>query len=252
MPRGVAIREVREQLFQAAERVLARDGPDGLTSRAITLEAGVAKGLLFNHFANLDDFLTELILDRAGLAAAEAAQLPSLAGAGTVTGNLTAAAVTVLRSDAFAMASIVMYRPSLMSRVREMTGGVPSALEDVEKAFAAYLDAERKLGRIAAEADTETLAFTLIGAIHHLFLTDRTGAPDLHKRVRRIVAALVRDVAREDSEGTGTLDLRDSRGAAHASAGARNDADHEERRAERHGMGLTQALTTRRPTTNKQ
>ena len=44
-PRGVAIHEAREQMFLAAERVLARQGPDGLTSRAITQEAGVATGL---------------------------------------------------------------------------------------------------------------------------------------------------------------------------------------------------------------
>lgn len=44
MPTGVAIRDVREQLFAAAERVLLRDGPSALTSRAVTSEAGCAKG----------------------------------------------------------------------------------------------------------------------------------------------------------------------------------------------------------------
>jgi AcrR family transcriptional regulator len=46
VPTGVAIRDVREQLFDAAERVLLRDGPAALTSRAVTDEAGVAKGVL--------------------------------------------------------------------------------------------------------------------------------------------------------------------------------------------------------------
>jgi AcrR family transcriptional regulator len=42
MPTGVALRDAREQLFAAAERVLLRAGPNGLTSRAVTAEAGVA------------------------------------------------------------------------------------------------------------------------------------------------------------------------------------------------------------------
>lgn len=193
-PRGIAIPEVKEQLFQAAERVLSRDGADGLTSRAITREAGVAKGLLYNHFTDLDEFLAALIIDRAHRAAQDAARLPSLAGTGTVTGNLTDAAMSALRSDAFAIAGLVLSRPSLMGRIQEVAaGGAPSALDDIERAFAAYLDAEQDLGRIAADADTQTLALMLIGTVHHLFLTNRTGAPDLPGRVQRIVDTLVAD-----------------------------------------------------------
>jgi AcrR family transcriptional regulator len=201
-PRGVAIPGVREQLFAAAIRVLSRDGPDGLTSRAIAREAGVARGLLFNHFADLDHFLAELILDRVRSAAAEAARLPSLAGTGTVAGNLTDAALSLLRSDAFAMARIVLSRPSLISRIGAVAGihhgterhrhkGAPSPLDAVETAVAGYLDAEKAHGRVSADTDTETVAFALIGALHHLVLTNLAAGPDLDQRVRRIVSVLV-------------------------------------------------------------
>ncbi len=43
MPTGVALRDVRQQLFDAAQRVLLQAGPDALTSRAVTTEAGCAK-----------------------------------------------------------------------------------------------------------------------------------------------------------------------------------------------------------------
>jgi hypothetical protein len=43
VPAGVALRDPRQQLFDAAARVLLRDGVTGLTSRAVTTEAGVAK-----------------------------------------------------------------------------------------------------------------------------------------------------------------------------------------------------------------
>ena len=64
MPTGVAIRDARQQLFGAAERVLLRAGPSALTSRAVTAEAGVAKGVLHRHFADFDAFLAEFVLDR--------------------------------------------------------------------------------------------------------------------------------------------------------------------------------------------
>jgi AcrR family transcriptional regulator len=187
-PRGVAIPDVEEQLFQAAERVLFRDGPDGLTGRAITDEAGVAKGLLYNHFSDLDEFLAELIVDRARAAADEASRLPQSAGSGTVGGNLTDAAVTLLRSHAFAIAGIVHSRPGLMGRLHDHP---VTTLDGVEAAFAEYLAGERRLGRVAADADVEAFALILVGTLHHLFMTQRTSSPSLRKQIRRIVDALL-------------------------------------------------------------
>lgn len=40
-------------------------------------------------------------------------------------------------------------------------------------------------------ADTQALAFTLIGGVHHLVITNPGGAPELTARVRRIVAVLL-------------------------------------------------------------
>ena len=84
MPTGVAIRDPRGQLFDAAERVLLRDGASALTSRSVTAEAGVAKGVLHRHFADFDAFLAELTLDRVAQVAALAAALRDAAGTGTV------------------------------------------------------------------------------------------------------------------------------------------------------------------------
>jgi AcrR family transcriptional regulator len=191
MARGVAIPQAREQLFSAAERVLARDGPDGLTSRAISGEAGVAKGLLHNHFGDLDEFLAQLILDRARRAAGQAARLPSLAGTGTVTGNLADAASSLLQSAAFATASLVLLRPSLMARIQQLAAGAPTALDNIEQAFAAYLAAEQKLGRITAGADTQALALSITGTVHHIFLAKRSPVRDGSEQVRRAVTALI-------------------------------------------------------------
>jgi len=87
----VAIRDPRGQLFDAAERVLLRDGAAALTSRAVTAEAGVAKGVLHRHFADFDAFLAELALDRIARIDSQAAELRAAAGTGSVAGNLAAA-----------------------------------------------------------------------------------------------------------------------------------------------------------------
>ena len=187
MARGVAIPEVREQLLAAADRVLARDGPAALTTRAVTAEAGVANGVLHRHFRGLDEFLAAFIATRLEAVAGGAAALPGRAGDGTVTGNLTEATVAVFGASSQAVMSLAVAKPELGPALEHAAGG----LGDVERHFAAYLDAEKKLGRIGSGADTQTLAFTLLGTVHHLILTRRGDAPGLRGQVRKIVAALV-------------------------------------------------------------
>ena len=95
MPTGVHLRDARQQLFKAAERVLLRDGPNGLTSRAVTDEAGCAKGVLHRHFTDFDAFLTDLVLDRASHLEAQTSALRESAGTGTIAGNLATARTTM-------------------------------------------------------------------------------------------------------------------------------------------------------------
>jgi AcrR family transcriptional regulator len=190
MARGVPIREVREQLFAAADRVLARNGPAGLTTRAVTAEAGVANGVLHRHFRDLDDFLASFVASRFQAIADGATALPGRAGHGTVTANLTKATVAVFGPGAQALMSLVAGKPGLGLALEHATDGA-GGLGDIERQFAAYLHAEQKLGRIGPGADTEALAFTLLGTAHHLVVTRRVDAPGLKQQVQRIVSALV-------------------------------------------------------------
>lgn len=62
--------------------------------------------------------------------------------------------------------------------------------------IASYLAIERELGRIAADADVDTLAPTLIGASHLLF-ADREGTPPGAETVRKVVTTVIASVVRE-------------------------------------------------------
>ena len=193
MPTGVALSDVRAQLFDAAERVLLRDGPSGLTSRAVTTEAGCAKGVLHRHFADFDAFLAELVLDRVARIGTEAAALRGAAGTGSVAGNLTAALTTLFRSVAVEMISLITFRDDLRARLRRAwPAGVPVLTEGTAM-IASYLAAERELGRIAADADVHLLAVTLIGATHMLFADRDTAEPEAGA-VRKVVVTVLGSV----------------------------------------------------------
>jgi AcrR family transcriptional regulator len=195
VPTGVAIRDVREQLFDAAERVLLRDGPSALTSRAVTTEAGCAKGVLHRHFADFDAFLTELVLTRADRMDAQAAALRGSAGTGTVVDNLADALKAVFESVAVAIVALITFRDELRARLRQTwPTGVPVLTEAVAM-IASYLTEERALGRIAADTEVDALAPTLIGAGHLLF-ADRKGTPPDTEAVRKVVATVVGNVLR--------------------------------------------------------
>jgi len=195
MPTGVAMRDAREQLFDAAERVLLRDGPNALTSRAVTTEAGCAKGVLHRHFADFDAFLAELVLARLARIGAQSAALRSAAGSGTVVGNLTGALTGLFESVAVAVVGLVISRDGLRARLREAgLTGIPLLAQGAAM-IADYLGAERDRGRIAAEADVDTLALTLIGTGHLLFAGSE-GAPPQDGAVRTVVAAVVAGAVR--------------------------------------------------------
>ncbi|EFC83209.1 TetR/AcrR family transcriptional regulator [Parafrankia sp. EUN1f] len=196
MPTGVHIRDVRTQLFDAAERVLRQQGPSALTSRAVTAEAGCAKGVLHRHFDDFDDFLAEFVLDRAGRLGTGAAALREAAGTGTVADNLTGSLADLFSSVAVAIVPLIIFRDELRARLRRTWPvGVP-VLTEAAAMIASYLAAERDLGRVTADADIDTLAPALIGAGHLLF-ADRTGTPPQTDALRATVVAVLAGALRE-------------------------------------------------------
>jgi AcrR family transcriptional regulator len=194
VPTGVHLRDAREQLFDAAERVLLRAGPAGLTSRAVTDEAGCAKGVLHRHFPDFDVFLTGLVLDRAAQLEAQASVLRESAGTGTVAGNLASALTTLFGPVPMAIIPLVTFRDELRARLRQaMPGGGIAILAQATTAVSAYLADERELGRIAADADIDSLTLALVGGGHLLF-ADRDTRPPTPAAVNRFVTTVLADV----------------------------------------------------------
>jgi AcrR family transcriptional regulator len=156
----------------------------------------LAKGVLHRHFADFDAFLAEFVLDRIDRIDTQAAALRDSAGTGTVAGNLTGALTALFGSVAVAIVALITFRDDLRARLRQARpAGVPVLTEAVAM-IASYLTAERELGRIAADADIDTLAPTLIGAGHLLF-ADRKGTPPEAGAVRKMVTTVIAGVGQE-------------------------------------------------------
>lgn len=191
MPTGVHLRDPRQQLFGAAERILLRDGPGALTSRAVTDEADCAKGVLHKHFADFDAFLTDLVLDRAAELQAQADELRGTVGTGTVVENLTAALTALFGPVPVAIIPLITFRDELRARLRQARpGGGMAILGEVTTAISAYLAGERGQGRITADADVESLTLSLVGGGHLLFADPESGRPD-PARVQKFVTAVL-------------------------------------------------------------
>ncbi|WUS95586.1 TetR/AcrR family transcriptional regulator [Streptomyces sp. NBC_00708] len=194
MPTGVHLRDPRQHLFDAAERVLLRDGANGLTSRAVTDEAACAKGVLHRHFTDFDAFLVELVLDRAARIEEQARALRGSAGTGTVAGNLADALTTLFGPVPVAIIPLITFRDELRARLRQATpGGGIAVLAQIAAAVSGYLTEERALGRVSADADIDSLTLSLVGGGHLLF-ADREPGPPEAVAVGKLVTSALADV----------------------------------------------------------
>ncbi len=170
--------------------MLARDGVSGLTSRAVTEEAGVAKGVMHRHFTDFDGFLAELVVDRAAQLEETASTLRKAAGTGTVVDNLTSALTAVFTPLCVAVPALVITRDGVRERLREAGAARFPLIAEGTVMVTAYLTEERVLGRVALTADVPTLSPTLIGSVHLLF-TDRESDPPDAEALRKIVVAVL-------------------------------------------------------------
>jgi len=193
MPTGTTIPDVRVQLFDAAERVLLRDGAQALTSRAVTAEAGVAKGVLHRHFADFDDFLVELVRDRIRAMQETSAALMQRVGTGSIEDNLTDALGIVFSSVAVRMVGLITVRDELRSRLRAAGhDGVPVAT-DAAGMIRDYLAAERDSGRLRPSADLESIGLTLIGGGHLLHGSGDADPEHLRRTVTSVLTGALAD-----------------------------------------------------------
>jgi AcrR family transcriptional regulator len=161
-------RTLREHLIATAERMIAERGTAGLTVRAIAREAGVAGGVLYNHFADKEELIALAL--RAHATAIESGLDPLPApGTGTVEGNLRAyvAHGMALHGRMVPALTGLIATPEVLARF----AGLSDPDRDWRHRLRGYLEAERGLGRIAADARVGAVTSMIVGACHEPVLS---------------------------------------------------------------------------------
>jgi AcrR family transcriptional regulator len=180
---------LREHLIATAARLIGERGTGALTVRDIAREAQVADGVLYNYFEDKEDLLANALLAHVGAVMGGAPPLLPEPGTGTVADNLRRfidGGLEVLTRVTPAFAGLVT-QPKVLVRFHAMVGGdaafgagahgQPASADDAAPGeerhgrglpdmLAAYLRAEQRLGRVAADADIDAAVILVVGAIH--------------------------------------------------------------------------------------
>ncbi|MBL1078003.1 TetR/AcrR family transcriptional regulator [Nocardia sp. 2] len=161
-------RGLRDHLLSTAQRLIAEQGAAGLTVRAIARAAGVADGVLYNHFTSKEDLLLAAVRAHVDTAHRELGPLPT-AGDATVAENLH----TYLRAGLALHQAILpvfaglLATPAILARYTE----TPGDEQAWRTRLTTYLAAERALARLAPATDIDAAAALLAGICHDRVLT---------------------------------------------------------------------------------
>jgi AcrR family transcriptional regulator len=193
---------VREAILQAATDVLAERGVAGLTTKAIATRAQVAEGSIFYHFKDRLRLLLAIIsasvpafADVVATASADLEQSSLQEGLARLLDALETLYTQLIPVQA-AILSDPELRDAFTRRTTRLDLGPHRALPPV----VAYLEAERRAGRLRADADLRTLALMLVGAAHQRALHHHLStAPDRLPSSRVIAATLALTMSTPDT-----------------------------------------------------
>jgi AcrR family transcriptional regulator len=191
---------LRDHLVATAAGLLAERGPAGLTVREIARAAGVADGALYNHFADKEELLAHALHSHVVDVMAVTNELPE-AGTATVAENLTSfvrLSLTVLGRVTPVFVGF-LGQPAVVKRFQD-DFDPHAAPESLPSLLAAYLQAERDLGRVVADADPWAAAELLDGFCHNqvlLLLFQPPGTPIevADEQIERIVRTVLEGIA---------------------------------------------------------
>jgi len=157
--------DTREQILNAATRVIRSRGLARATTREIAHEASCAEGTLYKHFEDKAELFLAVVRERFPAFIEILIELPARAGTATVKRNLEeiASAAIVFFEEGVPIVASLFAEPKLLKSYREMMRshdvGPQRALASIE----AYLQEEQRLGRVASAVDPLAAATTLLG-----------------------------------------------------------------------------------------
>lgn len=183
----------RQQILDAAGRLIRNRGLARVTTKEIAREAGCAEGTLYKHFDRKDDLVLAVILEH--IPKLEETLSKERVGKGDLARNLERIALAAIKffEEISSATMCLAADPELLARhreaVRDRKGGPKILFQHV----AAYVEGEQRCGRIAAGLDPLSVAGLLLGPCSQwAYVRQINGEPPLPLSDEKFAAGLVR------------------------------------------------------------
>jgi AcrR family transcriptional regulator len=191
--RGTAA-DTRERILDAANQVMSTLGLARATTKQIARAAGYSEATLYKHFSGKTELFLAVLIERLPALVELLRRLPDQAGQGVVAQRLEEVASQALRfyERSVPMLASLFAEPALLARHRQALAALGAGPHQVNELLAAYLRAERDLGRIDASVDPNAGAAMLLGAcFQRAFFSAFSGQPIPAAERARFAASLV-------------------------------------------------------------
>jgi AcrR family transcriptional regulator len=163
----------RARLIDATLATVGEVGYARASTRAIAQRAGVAEGTIYRHFPDKTALFFAAALEPNAAMLEWVGHLPARAGTGTVEENLVEALrrLSELQERVLPLELAIHTDPELAALRRSVRGVGDPLPGGPPQAIAAYLAAERALGRVRPEVEPSDAALILLATLFGLAMT---------------------------------------------------------------------------------
>jgi AcrR family transcriptional regulator len=186
---------LREQLIDAAERLLAERQVSAITTRDIARAAGLSDGVLYNYFADKNDLVVAALVRRFDAQLMEFETGLPEPGKGDVEENLVAYAEAWfdLARAIMPIVAGLMSEPALAHRFFAEIHDEEYGMRRTFRRIGMYIRAEQGLGRLG-DFEVHTAVFALAGSMMALVMAGMVGGrteAESRDEIRGIVRTLL-------------------------------------------------------------
>lgn len=186
----------RDEILDAADKVLRSLGLAKATTKEIAKAAGYSEATLYKHFTDKAEIFLAVLTERMPDLRGMLAELTAKAGNGRVKANLVQVAGTATRfyTQTFPVAVSLFSSQQLLAAHRQRMAELDAGPMYAHDGLVGYLRAEQRHGGIRRGADLNSVASLLLGAcFQRAFFVNYSGVPDgsVDRFASKLVATLL-------------------------------------------------------------
>ncbi|MQA10579.1 MAG: TetR family transcriptional regulator [Pseudonocardiaceae bacterium] len=189
---AVDVDALRTRLLEHARAVIARDGVEGLTMRALAAEAGTAVGLSYKAFSSRDELIWELTWDSIVELTQQLDDWVASPG-----GALADRLMEFSDLHFASVAPVLVDHISRGPRGEELFRAVVDA--GLTRSWAAlmteFLQNRQRTGDVREDVDVEAFGFIITAAMHHVLVTEKPFITPDRPTLARYIAGVAAQIS---------------------------------------------------------